>query len=308
MTRQKRTRLAFLALVPVVVFAAVRCADSSAPLPSVQKSIKAPTAEFTARLSRLHEETDWVGEFHNDALRYVFNSISRVPAKGRDKRSVCETARRAYAQFHHARRGTEVPASVDAQLESFCVPNTAPAARATVSGGSNTESRREVSAAAEGLMDQIASAIDASTSSSDLSDRVNSIEASAASSLSYEEATDVFIVGSVALSSAAYWANNLSAWVPFTNSADYAVLLTTRLVLPGDASAPFGGSNAGQDWGEYAEQVWRDTRAAAKRAAGGDARAGIKYLIGSAIGGLPILWDVIIGAAAAGSIGAVLQL
>ncbi len=308
MTRQRRTQLSFLALVPVVVFAAVRCADTSAPLPSAQKSMKPPTAEFTARLSKLHEETDWIGEFHNDALSYVFNSISRVPAKGRDKRSVCETARRAYAQFHHARRGTAVPASVDAQLESFCVPNAAPAVRATAFGGSNAEPRREVSAAAESMMDQIASAIDASTSYSDLSARVNSIEASAASSLSYDEATGVFIVGSVALNSATYWANNLTAWVPFTNSADYTTLLTTRLVSPGEASPPFGGNNAGQDWGEFAEQVWKDTKAAAKRAAGGDARAGIKSVIGSSIVGLPILWDVIIGAAAAGSIGAVLQL
>src|SRR4051812_29610479 len=96
MTRQRRTQLCFLALVPVVVFAAVRCADSSAPTASPQKASAAPTAELNARLAKLHEETDWIGQFHNDALRYVFENISRLPAKSRDKRTVCETARRAY--------------------------------------------------------------------------------------------------------------------------------------------------------------------------------------------------------------------
>lgn len=310
MTPQRRSHLIILALVPVVVFAAVRCADSTAPLSTGQRSASAPSAATMAKIAQLREATDWIGKYHNDALRYVFTSISRIPLKARDKHSVCETARRAYGEFHHSRHGTPVPASVDAQLEGFCSAGGAASGRAAVLNSPKPFRTTEVSADAQALMDQVALAIDASTSFADLSDRVSAIEFTAASTLSYEEAEGVFTVGSIALSSANYWANNLTAWVPFTSTSEYSVLLATRIGTAGvDASPAFSGGDAsGFSWGEWAQRVWTDTKAAAKRAAEGDVRAGGKAFIGTTIAGGPIVWDIIAGVAAAGSIGAVLQL
>ena len=120
MTRQRKTHILILALVPVIVFGAVRCADSTmtAP-PAVQIATGQLDPAVEARLAKLHQENDWVGEFHNDALKYVFANLRRMPAKGRDRHGVCEEARKAYADFHKARRGSSVPVSVDADFEKF---------------------------------------------------------------------------------------------------------------------------------------------------------------------------------------------
>jgi hypothetical protein len=160
-------------------------------------------------------------------------------------------------------------------------------------------------------MEQVAFAVDVSTSYEDLSGRVASIESAAASSLGYDEAEGVFMVGSIALNSATYWANNLTDWVPFTNTADYSVLLATRIVQPGAGGSPAfnNGDDTGSfSWSDWAKHVWNDTKAAAKRAAEGDVRAGAKALIGTALAGGPFIFDIFAGAAAAGSIGSVLQM
>lgn len=305
MTRQRRSHLIILALVPVVVFAAVRCADSSAPLPLVQPSATATGAATRARIAKLHEETDWIGQFHNDALAYVYASTSRLPEKARGKRGVCETARRAYAEFHRARRGQAVPQSVDAEMAQFCAAGSVPASRATVIQAPHVQARKAISPAAESLMDQLAAALDASTSYPDLSNRVNSIEAVAASTLSEEDAAGVFIVGSVTLSSATYWANNVTNWVPLTNTPDYSILLSRG--RDGNGVRP-PALNDGFDWGDFANRVWNDTKRAAKRAGGGDVRAVAKVVVGTALAEGPWIMDVILASAAAGSIMAVLQI
>jgi hypothetical protein len=307
MTRQRRSHLMLIALVPVVAFTAVRCADSPTPLPSAPPPSTAPSADITAKIAKLHEKTDWIGQFHNDALAYVYASMSRLPAKARDKHTICEAARRAYAEFHRARRGSAVPASVDAEMEQFCATGSFSASRAAVIPGAPTPGTKEISPAAQTLMDQIATAVDASTSYPEMSGSVNSIEAQAASSLSEEDAAGVFTVGSVALSSAGYWANNVTEWVPFTNTPDYA-LLSSRSVVANPLGPPVlvdGGGGFG--WGDWATSVWNDTKRAAKRAAAGDIHAAAKAVVGAAVASGPLIMDLVLGAAAAGSIFAVLQ-
>ena len=312
MTRQRRSHLALIALVPVLAFAAVRCADSSAPLPSARPPAAASRPPLATTIAKLHEKTDWIGEFHNDALRYVFGRISRMPLKSRDKHSVCETARRAYAEFHQARRGKPVPASVDAQLEGYCSVGAAASARAASVGLPPAAPRADVSASAQALMDAIAFAVDAATSYEDLSNQIASIESAAASSLSYEEAEGVFAVGSIALNSATYWANSVTDWVPFTNTADSSVLLATKMIPSSRNVLPAFGSGVGlkgrYNWSDWATQVWNDAKAAARRAAGSDVRAGAKAIIAAGVAELPLVYDIVIATAAAGSIGAVLQL
>jgi len=121
MTRQRKTHLALLALVPVVVFAAVRCADSTATAPpSPQVAAGQLDPIVMARLAKLHEQHDWVGQFHNEALSFVLAKVKRIPARTRNARVTCETARKAYAEFHKSRRGGDVPPAVDADFERFC--------------------------------------------------------------------------------------------------------------------------------------------------------------------------------------------
>lgn len=315
MTRQNRSHLLIIALVPVVVFAAVRCADSSVPsAPAAAPTASAATAPLAARLTKLHEETDWIGKFHNDALRYVFTSLSRIPVKARSKRNICETARRAYAEFHLSRRGTPVPASVDAQIEGVCVGGASASVRSASVGTTAGTRRRDISPAAQTLMDQMADAIDGSTSFDDLNSRVSSIESEAASTLSYDEAADVFTLGSVALNSATYWANNVTEWVPFTNTADYSVLMSTRISSPRAGLSPAfnngddSGGSSSFSWGDFANQVWNDTKAAAKRAAFGDVKAGGKAIMSAALIEAPVVVDIVLSSAAVGSISAVLML
>src|SRR5437764_15245867 len=88
MTRQKRTHLFILALVPVVVFTAVRCADSTVTAPPVATAPTALTPEIQAKVAKLHSETDWIGQFHNDALRFVFTNLQRIPLKARNPRNI----------------------------------------------------------------------------------------------------------------------------------------------------------------------------------------------------------------------------
>lgn len=310
MTRQRRSHLLILALVPAVVFVAVRCADSSATAPAdvAQKAPPTLPPNVAARLVKLHEERDWIGQFHNDALAYVFAKLHRIPAKGKNQRSVCEAARAAYAEFHKNRRGKDVPAAVDAEFESFCTGGSSSSSFARIVSAPTRPAADELSATAQAFIGQIYPAIDASTSFPDLASRINSIEADAVGSLSYDEAGAVVTAGEVALSSATYWAYNLPSWIPFTNSADYTVLLASRsIAISQDGISPL--NNAGEfDWGGFAQRVWSDAKAAAKRAAGGDVRAAAKVLIGASLMQGPIIYDIVIGSAAAGSIMAVLQM
>ena len=310
MTRQRKTHLFILALVPILVFTAVRCADTSATAPYLAPVvIKEP---IEAKLARLHSENDWIGAFHNEALAHVLTVLQRVPAKSRNGRAVCEAARAAYADFHKARRGSPVPAVVDAEFAGFCATRgSARSARLASLSLPGRISRVEVSADAQALLDQIPAAIDASTSYEDLTARINSIEAGAASTLSYDEASAVVAVGSVALSSAAYWGDNITSWVPFTNTPDYSVLFAAiGPTTDGFSSLQRGAAGASSATGPSADwgSIWNDAKAAAKRAAVGDARSAIKAVIGTSLLEGPIIYEVVVSAAAAGSIMAVLYI
>jgi hypothetical protein len=300
MTSQRRTHLLVLALVPLVVFGAVRCADNTTTSPLAESALSRDLS-VSAKLAKLHKENDWVGKFHNEALAFVLAELQRTPKKGRDRRSVCETARRAYAEFHRSRRGTEVPASVDADFESFCAGNKGAANTRLSSIAVPSRPRTdEVSLAAQDYMDRVASAIDLSTSYDDLSGRVNSIEAEAASSLSYDEAGEVVTVGSVALSSADYWGSTITDWVPFTSGIEaYSVLLA-----PGGRTSPFSTGAPAKDW----NSIWNDAKQAAKRAASGDVHGAVRTIVSLAMVGGAFQYEIVLAGAATSSVMAILQM
>ena len=303
MTRQRRTHLLILALVPAVVFTAVRCADSTAgTAPAVTSEGATLQPEVAARLAKLHQQFDGVGKDHNDALAFVLKSLQRLPEKKRDRGTICETARNAFADFHKNRFGGAVPASIDRSFAAFC-RNTSPAGNAlSFATLTDNSTRRDLSPAAESYFDQIADAVDGSSSPDALASQVTSIEASAAANLSYDEAGTVVMVGSVAINSAYYWVQSLPSWAPYLLSTpDYTVRLSTRA----DAGSGIAPRN---DW----RSIWADTKAAAKRAVGGDVKAAAKVAIGigaaTAAVTFPVAYDLILTGAAVGSIGAVLMI
>jgi hypothetical protein len=306
MTRQRKTHLAILALVPMVVFTAVRCADSTGTTPATADTPHAAAqAGVAATMVKLHAANDWVGQFHNDALGYVRNALDGIPARARNRLTVCETARKAYREFHKARRGTDVPASVDGAFGQFCSNGSRarPASSVAMSGAGNTP-RTDLSYDAEQFTDQFLGAIDASVSYDDLNARINSIDAAAVASLSTDDASAVVLVGAIALSSADYWANNIQEWDPFVfdDTGFFSVLTTARI-----ASTPAGiGSGRADSWGS----IWNDTKAAAKRAARGDISAAVKALVTMGVAGgaaAPIAFDIVLSASATGSIMSVLN-
>ena len=309
MTRQKKTHLAILALVPALVFAASRCADSNATAPTgVEGSGAAADRVVAAKLAKLQQETDWVGKFHNDALAYVLADLQRLPPKARERGGVCEAARKSYRQFHKSRRGTDVPASVEDAFERFCAGRGPTFAASIAQGAGEPRRQGDVSFEAQGFMDQFLGAIDASVSYDDLSARVNSIEAAAVATLPAAEAADVVVVGSIALSSADYWANNLPAWDPYVGNGTGFL---TELAASRTASSPFGPeSPVSRDWGDFVNRVWNDAKAAAKRAARGDVSAASKALMTAGallVIGAPVTYEGILAASATGSIMSVLD-
>jgi hypothetical protein len=305
MTRQRRTHLAVLALVPLVLFTAVRCTDTTTTEPvTVQAAAPASAAGVAAALAKLHAQNDWVGQFHNDALGYVVKSLDRIPAKSRDRRNVCETARKAYREFHRTRRGSEVPKSADDAFEQFCAGGESRTVTPAFALGFLDNARRgDLSVAAQSYMDQFLGAIDASVSYDDLNARINSIDAAAAGNLSADEAAAVVTVGNIALSSADYWANNITAWDPYagTNTGFFTRVAGSRV-----ASSPLAFGGPSHSWAS----IWNDTKAAAKRAARGDVSAAAKALVTIGVAGgaaVPAAIDVVLAGAATGSIMAVLQ-
>lgn len=305
MTRQRKTHLLILALVPVVVFTAVRCADSTgapAPAPALTTGDAAIPAAPSTRLAKLRQQYGGVGKDHNDALAFVLKKLQRLPAKNRSHRAICETARTAFADFHRMRFGRGVPASPNTRFTLSCEGVSPAGTRVPTVTASDNPVRADYSPAALSYFDQIAAAVDISSSLEELASLVASIEASAAASLSYEEAGTVMMVGSVAISSAEYWVQYILDWDPYLlSNTGYSIV---QSVVP----ATSGTAGRRGDWAS----IWASAKAAAKRAVGGDVRAAAKTLIAigaaSAAYGFPIAYDMVVTGAAIGSIDAVLEL
>jgi hypothetical protein len=103
--------------------------------------------------------------------------------------------------------------------------------------------------------------------------------------------------------------NNITAWVPYTNTADYSVLLASRsLPLGFDGGTLTLTRDDGGGWGSFLNGVWNDAKRAAKRAAIGDVKAGAKAAMAAVLAGSPIVYEIVLAGAASGSIMAVLEL
>lgn len=308
MTRQRQTHLLIIGLVPAVIFGAVRCADAvSAPTPQAEVTGQRDKM-LAAKLAKLHQENDWVGRLHNDALAFVLAKLQRIPVGNRSRRNVCETARKAYNDFHRNLRGAASPASVDAEFATFCASDKSPRNLLTRSlGVPHGRKETELSPTAVGFMEQISSAIDASNSHADLNSRVSAIEAEAAATLSYEEAGAVVAVGAVATSSADYWVANITSWLPYTSTPDYAVLVASRFPSESVRDAP-SGFRPRAGWGEELEKIWTDARAAAKRAAKSDLYGAIKIAVAAGAAGGPVIYDLLLAGAATASIMGILHM
>jgi hypothetical protein len=233
MTRNRKTQLLILALVPVMLLAAASCADAPSGPRSASPAASAVAPSVSATLARLHSENDWVGQAHNDALAYVLLALKHLPAKA-DRHVVCETAVAAYREFHRARFHSAVPQEVDAAAEASCASSKGfVLSREAFSLVPNGVSRDELSAAAQDYFDQMGAAIDAANSDADLLSAVNNIEYAATANLSYDEAAGLVMAGAVTLSSAAYWEANYVDWLPYTTPFSITTASPRRPVCRG---------------------------------------------------------------------------
>ncbi len=310
MTRERKTHLCILALVPLVVFGVVRCADSPAA-PDRQAAAKSVLPQVAARLARLHAKYDSAGPIHNAALAYVLADLQRIPKNRRSRNNICETARRSFAEFHRNRFGSELPAGSEAEMVKSCLSAGGPAAPLASLSFGGQPPHFDISQTAVDYMDQVAEAVDISASPADLDAHVSEIEAGAAANLSEEEAAAVVTVGAVTTSSAQYWAENLTAWLPFASSSDTTVAEYSRLTLSngsrsvGDPASLKPRHSAFTDaW----DSIWPQVAAAGKRAIRSDARAAAKTVVVLAVGGVAIGWEVVVTGAATGSILALLMI
>lgn len=301
MTRLTRTRLLILALLPAAAIGAISCSDSPSA-PQATGAMKNADPEVALRLARLHAANDWVGDYHNRALQYVFEVLKAQPVGKRDGRTVCETAIAAYRQFHRANRHSEVPSDVEAAAEAGCRSGTGFSFNNLAFSISTpaAPSRDAVSVAAQSYLDQIVTAVNSSDTESDLAATVSSIETNAARSLSESEAGAVVIVGSVAQSSMQYWDANLQYWDPYlTAPLDQSRIARSSETADGGLIAPAHSPRFG---------FWSDFKSAAKVAAIGDVKGAIGAVVRAGILGIGFEYEVIIGGAAVASILAVLQM
>jgi hypothetical protein len=300
MTRNRKSQLLLIALVPAMLIAAASCADApSAPQPT-RTAAPALTPSVSATLAKLHAENDWVGQFHNDALAYVLVALKRLPANAPHS-AVCETALAAYREFHRTRRHAEVPQDVENAGAASCNSSKGFALATAAFSLVPTAPRHDgFSAAGQYYLDQMAAAIDAANSDAELTAAVNSIEYDAAANLSYEEAAGLVMAGAVTEASASYWESSFQDWLPYTNTLlDYSRI---------SASAGVSGVNGAMGPGGVRLTFWGDFKAAGKRAIGGDFRGAVIAIARELIfAGTPVGFEIVLASSAIASIDAVLM-
>jgi hypothetical protein len=291
MTRNRKTQVILLALVPLMLLAAASCADApSAPQPrSTAASANGPSV--TATLAKLHTENDWIGQAHNDALAYVLAALKRLPAKA-DHHAVCETAIAAYREFHRTRFHAAVPREVDNAAEASCSASKGFAlAGAAFSLVPNGVRRTELSPEGQDYLNQMDAAIDAANSDADLTTAVSNIEYQAAANLSYDEAAGIVMAGEVTLSSASYWEGSYTDWLPYVGTLLDYNRVSASAIAPGGPRFDF----------------WGDFKSAGRRAIKGDFQAAVAAVVREWFLSATIGFDFVVGSAAVGSVMAVLQ-
>lgn len=153
-----------------------------------------------------------MGKYHNDALAFALTRIKA--SKKLAKYDRCKVGLAALLEFQKAYRksgGTAIfdDVSITAGMCEAAASNGFAAARA-LSG--TPEAAKMISRTAGNYMNQILNQVDAASSVAALAYAVDQIDNQALATVDRLEAAAVAGTGSIAVSSADYWATNSSSW------------------------------------------------------------------------------------------------
>ncbi|MEO5904295.1 MAG: hypothetical protein ABIQ55_09810 [Gemmatimonadaceae bacterium] len=217
---------AILASMAGAALISASCASDGPPTAPVQKN----AAAAQAKLQELHAKYDWIGKYHTDGLAYMYKQLMKGNGKPRSRADLCKVAAKAAKEFQKMTRHNDVPAKLldPALVNETCLAD-ASSANATILVGASgiAAPRKELSAGAVNLLDQISAIASSSTSHYAYVTDIQNVEEQAAY-LPFDEAGAVIGVGSIALSSLDYWEANLSSWVSIPGGLQGAYSVSVR--------------------------------------------------------------------------------
>ena len=217
-----------LAVLACTALVAVSCSPDTTG-PGVKQS--AASGSSLQKLENLRAKYGWVGQYHTDGLAFIYARLVRNRKSIHNRADACREAAIALKEFHRTARHGEVPAGmVDPAISNEVCGEAAADANLAVSRSVSVSTpgvqvrTTELSVTAGYYLDQLNTVVYAATSRSGLENDINRVEINAAAALPEYEAGAVAAVGSVALSSADYWAENLGYWVGFsTGTPSYSI-------------------------------------------------------------------------------------
>ncbi|HEY8163964.1 MAG TPA: hypothetical protein VIF83_00280 [Gemmatimonadaceae bacterium] len=164
----------------------------------------------------LRAKMSWMGNFHTDVLTYIQSQLTANRQTARTKDERCRVASKAFKDFTKAYRKDGLPLALPADFESGlgCEGGAPVGTRPTVMIGApgRLQPRHDLSQQALNYLNRIESAIDADVDLAVIISSIYAIEAEAAGTLTYAEASAIFGLGSIAVSSAEYWGANSGGW------------------------------------------------------------------------------------------------
>lgn len=288
-----RTTLKYFAILASMASAALISASCASDGPPTAP-VKADAALTQQTMQDLHDKYDWIGQYHTDGLAYIYTQLTKGNGKPRSHADLCRIAAKATKEFHKMARHGELPTSfVDpALVAEVCPSDNGVSATILVAPAGNTSAQANISATAVNLIDQITTIASTATTRSAYVNGVQNAEAQAVY-LPAAEAAAVIGVGSVALSSLAYWEANLGAWTSINGGPGTAYSVSAQDMASATVNsiaASAGGVRYGSWWSSPGGRGFG-------RVLGADALSAARTIVTTWFVG-PIGWE----AAAAGAV------
>jgi len=288
-----RTTLKYFAILASMAGAALISASCASDGPPTAP-VKVDAALTQQKMQELHDKYDWIGQYHTDGLAYIYTQLTKGNGKPKSHADLCRIAAKATKEFHKTARHGELPTSfVDPALVAEVCPSDASVnATILVAPKGNSPVRADMSVAALNLIDQITNIAYTATTRSAYVNGVQNAEAQAVY-LPAAEAAAVIGVGSVALSSLAYWEANLGAWLSINGGPGTAYSVSAREMASATVNsiaASSTGVRYGGFWSSPGARGW-------SRVFGADALSAARTIVTTWFVG-PVGWE----AAAAGAV------
>ena len=240
-----RTTLKYFAILASMAGAAVVSASCASDGPPTAPA-KVDAALTQQKLQDLHDKYDWIGQYHTDGLAYMYKQLMKGNGKPRSRADLCRVAAKAAKEFQKMTRHNDVPANLldPALVNETCLTEDGSTNATILVGPSGIGApRKDLSAGAVNLINQIGVIAGSSMSRNAYVSGIQNVEAQAAY-LPPDEAGAVIGVGSIALSSLNYWEANLSSWVSIPGGPAAGYSLSVRDMTAASvasAAAPLAG-------------------------------------------------------------------